>query len=258
MELKKFEMALKNNNAIMISDDILLFNDLELYNLKNDTSIYFKDYEKMYDYELSGKTIKNIVLETKEFTINLAGGRGAGSSNNGMGGGFTSARGGRRGYGKMLYPAQMNALTGGRYKSYEKTLQTFVNKYKKADREYGLTVDEQGYTHRYARGGKSSVSISGGKGEMIVHNHPSGGNFSKQDLVSVASGKEKGIVAVGKRNYTFKKKNSFKAKEFIKAVNKAKWPKKYSYDKGSDWWLRKNAKQYGYTYTNTSNRNKSK
>lgn len=37
----------------------------------------------------------------------------------------------------------------------------------------------------------------------------------------------------------------------LKAVKKAQWPAKYSYDKGADWWLKKNAKKYGYKYSAT-------
>ena len=84
---------------------------------------------------------------------------------------------------------------------------------------------------------------------MIIHNHPGGGNFSDSDLISVASTRERGIVAVsGKRTYTFTKNKNFNAKGFIKAVKNAKWPTKYSYDKGADWWLKKNASVYGYSY----------
>ena len=84
---------------------------------------------------------------------------------------------------------------------------------------------------------------------MLLHNHPSGGNFSKADLQVIGSGGEKGIVAVGRVNtYTLMKGARFDANGFIKAVGKAKWPVEYNYDKGADWWLRKNAKTYGYTY----------
>ena len=109
------------------------------------------------------------------------------------------------------------------------------------------------YTFTF-KGGSTSVPIRGAKGEMLIHNHPSGGNFSDSDLIVVASGSEKGIVAVGsntsnRMRYTFTKNKNFKSKEFIKAVKKAQWPREYSYDKGADWWLRKNAKEYGYSYS---------
>lgn len=49
--------------------------------------------------------------------------------------------------------------------------------------------------------------------------------------------------------YSFFKTKNFKSKEFIKAVKKAKWPANLNYDKGADWWLKKNAKTYGYKYS---------
>ena len=126
----------------------------------------------------------------------------------------------------------------------------FVSKYSNEDHEFGVAVDELGYVHSHIEGGKSSVAISGKKGQTILHNHPSGGNFSDSDLLSVSMGNEKGIVAVGKNgNYSFSKNSNFKANEFAKAVKSAKWPTKYDYDKGADWWLKKNAKKYGYTYS---------
>ena len=259
MELKIFEKTLKNNNALRINDDLLLFNDLELYNLKTNESILFENFDSLYEYKIDGDKFSNIIDMIKEFRVSYEGGRGAGSSNQKMGGGFTSAdQRGRKGedYGKIKFPAELNARSGGRYKSYDKTLRTFEKMYKDADIEYGVTIDAQGFVHRHIRGGSTSVPISGNKGEMVVHNHPSGGNFSKQDLVSIASTSEKGIVAVGsntksksRMRYTLTKTNKFNAKEFIKGVNKAQWPTQYSYDKGADWWLRRNAKKYGYKYS---------
>ena len=74
------------------------------------------------------------------------------------------------------------------------------------------------------------------------------------DLISVASTQEKGIIATSsntskKQTFKFEKTPKFKAKEFIKAVKKAQWPTHYDYDHGADWWLRKNAKTYGYKYS---------
>ena len=254
MEKKIFKEILKNNNAIKLNEDYLLFNDLELYNLKTEKSINFGKIEEMYQYVLNDKTIEEIIDETNEFIIHYDGGRGSGSSNSKMGGGFTSAGGRRVEGGKKEFPARLNTETGGRFKSYEKTLSKFEKMYKNSEIEYGASIDEQGYSYKLIKGGKTSVPISGTKGQMIVHNHPSGGNFSKQDLVSIASGKEKGIVAVGsntknRMRYSLTKNKNFKPKEFIKAVNKAKWPSNLSYDKGADWWLRRNAKTYGYKYS---------
>jgi len=94
------------------------------------------------------------------------------------------------------------------------------------------------------------VAISGkNKGNMILHNHPSGGAFSDSGLISASLGNEKGIVASGKNgDYIFQKKGGhFKAAEFIKAVKTAKMKGK-DYDDAVDKWLKANQKKYGYTY----------
>lgn len=258
MELKRFETTLKNNNALDLIDDYIIFNDLELYNPNTNESVYFSNFEDLYNFKIKDVTIREIIENIKDFIVTLDGGRGSGSTNQKMGGGFNHAD--RRGrpaedYGATQFPARLNTGTGGRYKSYEKTLRKFENLYKNADVEYGASIDENGYATRLLKGGSTSVPIHGAKGEMLLHNHPSGGNFSDSDLLVVAKGSEKGIVAVGsnvKKNrmrYTFTKTNHFKAKEFIKAVPKAQWPRGYSYDKGADWWLRRNAKKYGYKYS---------
>lgn len=89
----------------------------------------------------------------------------------------------------------------------------------------------------------------------LVHNHPSGGNFSDGDLQTVATTKARGIIAMSSnsknsgRAYHFQKNQNFKAKEFVKAMNNAKWPTKYDYDKGADWWLKKNQRAFGYKYS---------
>lgn len=249
MELKYFELLLKNNNAIRLTNEIMLFNDLELYDLITMESVYFENFDELYNHEINGQTIKELVLNTDVFYNQLDGGRGAEGPMK-MGGGFTSARGGGLGggIGAKLFPATFN--TGGKFRSLNKTLNAFANKYKNADIEYGITVDKDGFVHEHIQGGTTSVNIIGGKGQVVIHNHPSGGAFSKADLLHVASTNEHGIVAVGnKGNYILTKTKTFQSKEFIKAVNKAQWPIKYDYDKGADWWLKKNAKKFGYNYS---------
>lgn len=253
MQTRIFKKMLSNNNAIRLNKDWILFNDYELYNFDTEESIQFDSFDDLLKHSFLGDTFENFILNTKEFYYQLDGGSGNGRSGK-MGGGFNHARSGNSAgdgeLAKAKYPAEFNAVTGSRYKSYEKTLEKFNEKYANADHEYGITIDEDGYVHRHIEGGKTSVGISGSKGQMIVHNHPSGGNFSDSDLIVVASGSEKGIVATGsKKTYTFTKTKNFKSKEFTKAVKKAQWPVEYDYDKGADWWLRQNAKKYGYKYT---------
>lgn len=258
MEIKQFEKLLKENNFIRMNDDFILFNDLEFYNLKTDKNIVFNNYDELYNYNIDDISIKDFILSKNNFERVFDGGRGSSSSNAKMGGGFTSAdQRGRKAedYGSMQFPARLNVGTGQRYKSYDKTLNKFEKEYKDAKIEYGAAIDSQGYATRLVKGGSTSVPISGRKGEMLVHNHPSGGNFSKQDLISIAAGPEKGIVAVGsnvsktRMRYTITKTQKFDAKGFTKAVNKAQWPANLTYDKGADWWLRRNAKTYGYKYS---------
>ena len=248
MEIKKFLKLLHNNNAIRLNEEYILFNDLELYSFKTMQETHFKSIEEFLNYEFQDSTMKAFIIRTEEFYNKYDGGRGSTSS--AMGGGFNHARsgGGKDDLRNMKYPAEFNV--GGKNRSYEKTLALFKQKYGNADHEYGVTVDDMGFVHKHIEGGATSVSISGNKGQMILHNHPGGGNFSDSDLISVASTNERGIVAVGaNKTYTFKKTKRFNSKGFIKAVKNAKWPAKYNYDKGADWWLKRNAKNYGYTYS---------
>lgn len=250
MKLEYFEQLLKNNNAIRFNDEYILFNDLELYSFYTRESVMFDTFDELLKYEINGENIAQLITKTEEFYNYIDGGRGATGPTN-MGGGFGHAQDGRGKDGKLSklkFPAEFNV--GGKKRSYEKTLSLFRSKYADADHEYGITVDENGFVHRHIEGGTSSVAISGNKNQMVIHNHPGGGNFSDTDLISVSSTHEKGIVAVGtKGTYTFTKTKGFKNKEFIKAVKNAKWPSNLNYDKGADWWLKKNASKYGYKYS---------
>ncbi|WP_072682816.1 hypothetical protein [Holdemania sp. Marseille-P2844] len=249
METAKFRALLKGNNAIRLDDNWIVFNDLELYNLNTGKSIVSENFDDFLKIMIGKKSIAALISSQDEFYRTFAGGRGAKYGKNDLGGGFNSAGDGRdHGFRNAKFPAEFNV--GGKFRSYDKTLDLFVKKYASADHEYGITVDDQGFVHRHIEGGRSSVAISGGKNQMILHNHPSGGNFSKADLISIASGNERGIAAIGTRKiYTISKKKGFDSKAFIKGVSTAKWPKHLSYDDGADWWLRKNAKKYGYSYT---------
>lgn len=250
MELVKVKEELKNSTALFFGEYII-FDDFEV--LKTTKEEKYNSLEEIVE---SIPELAKLIEEAETGLISLEGGRGSGSG--AMGGGFGHAdnRRGRKGEPKpedRRYPATFN--TGTRYMSQEKTLKKFQDMYGNAEIEYGITIDEDGFTHRHVKGGATSVNIHGNNGELIVHNHPSvgWGNFSDSDLLVVAQGPEKGIVATGtKGTYTFTKNKNFKAKEFIKAVKRAKWPTKYNYDQGADWWLKKNAKEYGYTYTKSA------
>lgn len=253
MKRTEFEALLENNTGIRLNEEYVLFNDLELYSFVTEKKVKFKSFDDVYKHVIvdnsESLTIGDIIEKTEEFEQEFDGGRGSGSSNSEMGGGFNHANGPRgKDLDEVKYPAEFNINT--KFKTYDQALKLFRKKYKDADTEYGITVDEQGFVHQHIKGGKTSVGISGNKGEMVIHNHPSGGNFSDTDLISTALTSAKGVVATGsKGTYTFTKTHKFKAKEFVKAIKKAKWPTHMSYDEGADWWLRKNAKAYGYTYS---------
>lgn len=251
MRIAHFQKLLDGNNAVRITDNIIIFNDYELYNLATDES---KKYKSLDELLKDNPDVEKTILEAEYFTLEFDGGRGANSTE--MGGGFNHARErGRRAKQETLLNAVLNYGTAGG-NSIKAVLGRFHDKYGDADREYGAAVDEQGYVHKLNKGGKVSVNISGNEGETVIHNHPSGGNFSDGDLISTASSKAKGIIATSsntdiKSTYHFQKNQNFKAKEFIKAVRNAKWPANLSYDKGADWWLKKNQRAYGYKYSSS-------
>ena len=253
MEKSVFQEMLSNNNAIPLDNDYVIFKDLELYNFKTKEQVFFRNIDDLFASEFNGTTFAEYIAGKDKFIINLDGGRGADSG--AMGGGFSHAPngGGNKKNGRAKYPAEFNV--GGRFQDYGSTLKLFRQKYANMNHEFGIAVSADGFVTRHIEGGSTSVSISGNVGEMIIHNHPGsgerdGGNFSDSDLLSISYGGEKGIVAVSQKyTHTFTKEKNFDAKRFIKAVKNAKWPVRYDYDDGADWWLRRNAKVYGYSYT---------
>ena len=258
MEIRKFEEILKNNNALFLDDEWTIFNDYELYNGEKDITYENKTLEELLDRVIDGKSIRELIEEKEEFTFKLGGGRGAISRAIRGKMGFRSA-GGRTPKGEKLLPAELNLGTS-KGNSVDSVLKRFINKYGDANREYAIAVDEQGYAHQHIKGGKHSVGITGDKGEIIIHNHPSGSAFSRADLENVASTKAKGVIATSsnkttKGTYTFTKNENFKAKEFMKALGKAEWDKEKGYNKGVTEWLRKNQKTYGYKFTAKGVRN---
>lgn len=230
--------------------DFMIFKDYEVYNNITGESTKYKTVDDLLRGQIEGKPIWEL-LEGIEFIFIKEGGRGAGSGSE-MGGGFNHASG--RGkkpadYGKDLFPAVFN--TQGRFATQDAAIQLFNEKYKNSDKEYGISVDEDGFVHKHIQGSNTSVPIySSGKNHMVVHNHPSGGAFSDSDLLSTAQdSKASGIIATGsKAIHKFVKKKNFNAAGFAKAIKKAKWPAKFSYDKGVKWWMDKNAKTFGFEY----------
>lgn len=252
MKIEHFGELLAGNNGIKISQDLVIYNDFELYNYKTEESRIYTNIEELVK---DNPDVKKIIEETEAFALDWSGGRGAGSSS-GMGGGFGHAGGGG-GAGdkdiKTLHPAELN-LGNAKGASVEQTVEKFEAKYGDAKIEYGVTIDEQGFATQHKQGQAHSVGIWGGKGETLIHNHPSGSNFSDSDLHNFANTPIKTLIATSsskttKGRYTITKTDKFKAKEFDKAISKAKWPADMDYNTGASWWLKKNQKTYGYTFS---------
>ena len=136
-----------------------------------------------------------------------------------------------------------------------------------AKREYLVQVDANGYVHAYNKGQAYSVGIQKVKGVtkydmskdiqgiqknvMVIHNHPSGGNFSGADLINTSILKNTtGVVATGSKGatFTFRKGTHFKSQAFQRALAKATL-KGTDYTHAVDNWLTANQKRYGYKYT---------
>lgn len=254
MRISHFAKILAGNNAVRISDNLIIFNDFELYDMTEDEE---KKYDSLEALLADNESVKKLIEDAEYFALRWNGGRGASSSSKDMGGGFDNAQEGGGDHSKTLLNAELNFGTAGG-NSLTAVLGRFKQKYGNADREYGAAVDDQGFVHYMRKGNRHSVTYENGvlKDMTVVHNHPSGSNFSKADLMSTATTGAKGIVATSSnskinKTYHLQKNQNFKAKEFVKAVNKAQWPKKYSYDKGADWWLKRNQKAYGYKYSST-------
>lgn len=250
MTIKHFGKLLAGNNGIRITEELIIYNDLELYNYKTEEA---KCYTSLEELLVENPEVKAIIEEAEDFFFDWNGGRGA-SSSGGMGGGFSHAGGGSGGgRDEKLYNAELNLDNRGG-SSVDHVIDKFKDKYGSADREYGAMVTEQGYVVQHMKGGAHSVGFyDTEKNGTFIHNHPSGSNFSDTDLHSFANSQLKSVVATSsnattKGTYQITKNKNFKAKAFDKAVSKAQWPKDMDYNTGASWWLKKNQKTYGYTF----------
>lgn len=215
---------------------------MELMDTENDTVRTFDSFDDLFadaDFSQGVSALESVLIDPD-------GGRGSSSSSSSRYR-FTNARSSGSEQSVAHFPSEFN--TGEKLQSFDIALDRFSSRHANSDVEYAIAVDEQGFVHQYIQGGATSVAIAGRNGQMIIHNHPSGGNFSKADMLSTAqvSG-ERGIVASGKNgDYIFTKGKNFNSAGFAKAVNSAR-PYGKSYDDAIGKWLTKNQTKYGYTY----------
>lgn len=251
MRIEQFKREFKRLNGVYITDNVVLLKKpLELYDLKAACTIAtFDSIDSALACELNGKTLEKHIAEWEKITFVYDGGRGSGAGMSSFS--FGHASGGGSGAGNSDLPARMNVRMSGARRSPDDALRAFRAAHANDSYESAVTVDEHGFVTRYTHGGATSVAISGSKGEMIYHNHPSGGNFSDTDLINTAMGVERGIVASGKfGDYKFVKTPKFKASAFVKAVKTAKMTGK-DYSDAANRWLKANQKKYGYSYSFT-------
>ena len=151
--------------------------------------------------------------------------------------------------GRPDFPSRVNIGNAGGA-SEMKTLDLFRQLHANDRTESGFAVDERGFVHTYRHGEAHSIgwAPSDLPGMMIYHNHPSGGAFSKQDLVTAASTASRGVVASGRSgDYIFQKTQKFDSVGFQKALDNASTTDS-DYNRAVDRWLKRNAKRYGFKY----------
>lgn len=240
MKVETFRREFRQLNGVYVAPpSVVLFRrPLELYDLeRGETIATFRNLDEALAYELNGKTLQQLVADWESITFTIAGGRGSGS---GLGSfKFGHASGNGKDQTAPDFPSRFNM----RVESPEKTLKRFREFHVGDDYESGVTVDERGFVTQYVHGNTASVGIWGRKGEMVYHNHPSGGAFSDSDLLSSSMTPAKGIVASGKKgDYIFVKTHKFKPSQFMKAVKSAVMQGK-DYDDAVDKWLTRNQKK---------------
>lgn len=131
--------------------------------------------------------------------------------------------------------------------SFTQAITDFRTQYANADIEYGASINDRGKISKAVKGNKNTVETPRKNGEVSIHNHPSGGVFSQQDIQGVTLNSTKGTVVVtNKGTYYFIKTKDFDGVALESRLRKGAWfgaDNKYRED-----WLKDNQKKYGYFY----------
>jgi hypothetical protein len=249
METKSLKYKMHDLNFVRLSDNVFLFKKgWEVWDAKTDEDKSFKSLDDALAYKPDGKnTVENLIKKLKTANISIDGGRGSssGSENEYM---FGHARNDNGASTTSDFPARINVIT--KMKTLEGSISSFRSIVDKSHNEHAITVGNYGYATQYLHGGSTSVAVSGGRGEFVIHNHPGGGSFSDSDMYSMAQGIERGIVATYGKGYRILTKGShFKTAAFVRGVKNAK-PKGKNYDDAIDKWLTGHQRKYGYIFKN--------
>lgn len=245
-----FRHEFKQSGGVHLTENHILFRKpLELYDVKNDISVFFKTLDEAYQFKIGDKTIKDIITEATIdiFKVRCDGGSGAGSPSQSFK--FGHAGGGSgAGVGEGDLPARMN--TRIKTKTVDEAIKQFRNTHQNDDRESLIQVDVDGFVQQYNHGSAHSVAFTPKNNGLVIHNHPSNSHFSDTDLLNLSTTNTRGVVATTKSGYYMVTKGThFKTNEFGKAVKKANM-RGTDYNDAVDKWLKKNQKRYGYVYKN--------
>jgi|GEM_PF-4279608 len=150
--------------------------------------------------------------------IQFFGGRGAVSSSGNSH--FKFKGSGHSSNTDFMYPAIANNRI--KIKNVETAMKDFKSNYLNADIEYAYSIDEYGFVHLYGKGRSHAVEVpkvKETKNMTVIHNHPNGSAFSKQDMFTFSNRDDiKSLVASGKNyDYVIKKGTHFDKDKFKKA-----------------------------------------
>ena len=245
MTPKELRALFREHTMLSAGENLLLFDDLELYNELTGERKQYTSLEEVANDE----TLEITPFDTKE------GGRGQ-RSNSGRPTWDRETSSARRVKPNPLPTASFN--NQGRFANVDKAVEEFKKRHQHSDIEYGLAIDSQGFVHSYSGGNKGAVLIDlkGGRNMTTIHNHPGKTNsaFSASDLKTFVSSKgERTMIATTTNGKAYKitKRSNFKPKEFAVAVSRVARNTvrdSKAYNTTIDKWLRRNAKKYGYEY----------
>ncbi len=251
MELNRFRHEFKQLNGVRLTKDVILLRrPLEVWSYATgETLARGRKLDDVLSVDVGGMTVADLIGKLKQIEFVYNGGRGSGSGLDTFSFGHASSSG--SGHDTRDLPARINVKMSGATRSYDEALRAFWVEHTLDAWESAVTVDEAGFVTQYVHGGATSVGISGRAGEVVIHNHPSGGNFSDSDLLNASLTAARGVVAVGDKGaYSFTKGTKFDANAFIKAVKNARMTGK-DYNSAADRWLKRNQKRFGYSYSFT-------
>lgn len=126
------------------------------------------------------------------------------------------------------FAARMNVLMKRGKMSQDIVLDNFRKMFtedsSRGRKEHLIAVDENGFTYALNHGQRDSVGYDRSEvaGKFVIHNHPNGSVFSRQDLRGLREDKITGIVASGKSgDYVFRIGKKFDYTGFDKALSKS-------------------------------------